>query len=81
MMTSTQLGGVGIVRFQRESNNPLHNKHVLYVLGLKKNLFSVATLEDKGYDVILSRGKSCLKYLTSGSAKKIGVRMKNLYRL
>jgi len=29
----------------------------LYVLGLKKNLFSVATLEDKGYKVAFMDGK------------------------
>lgn len=50
---------------------------------MKKNLVSVVVLEDKGYEVIFSRGKaySRLKHLASGTIKQIGVRMKNLYRL
>jgi len=43
--------GTGTVRFERESGNPLYLKDVLYVLGLKKKLISISTLEDKGYEV------------------------------
>ena len=46
--------------------------------GLKKNLVSVAILEDKGYDV---KGKAYLKHVASRAVKPIGVRVKNLYRL
>lgn len=73
--------GVGTVSFERESGNSLLLRDVLYVPGLTKNLVSVATLEDKGYDVIFNRGKAYLKHLAFGSMKQIGVRMKNLYRL
>ena len=31
---------------------------MMYVLGLKKNLVSVAMLEDKGYDFVFSKGKA-----------------------
>ena len=48
--------GVGIVSFQRESLRPLKVKEVLYVLGLKKNLISVSTIEDQGYEVTFRRG-------------------------
>ena len=47
--------GVSIVNFQKESSNPLQHKDVLYVPGLTQNLVSVATLEDKEYDIIFKR--------------------------
>jgi len=39
------------VSFQRESL-PLKVTDVFYVPGLKKNLISVSSLEDKGYEVV-----------------------------
>eukprot|EP00253_Pinus_taeda_P030288 PITA_30288 len=72
--------GVGIVSFKREFGSSLHLKDVLYVPSLK-NLVSVATLEDKGYNVIFNRGKAYLQHLASKCKKQIGVRMKNLYKL
>ena len=42
---------VGTVSFQRESGKPLSFVDVLYVIGLIKNLISISTLEDKGYQV------------------------------
>ena len=53
----------------------------MYVPGLKKKLISVALLEDRGYDVVLSKGKSYLKHVATGKLKQIGVRVKNLYKL
>ena len=46
-----QAQGVGIVSFQRESGKPLSFADVLYVPRLTKNLISVSTLEDKGFQV------------------------------
>ena len=46
-----QVQGVGIVSFERESGKPLSFADVLYVPGLTKNLISVSTLEDKGYQL------------------------------
>jgi hypothetical protein len=43
--------GVGTISFQRELCKTLRFADVLYVPGLKKNLISVSTLEDKGYEV------------------------------
>jgi hypothetical protein len=43
-----------------ESGDRLHVDEVLYVPGLKKNLLSVATLEDKGYWVIFKDMKELL---------------------
>lgn len=43
--------GIGIVRFERESGNPLFLKDVLYVPGLKKSVISISTLEDNVYEV------------------------------
>jgi len=49
--------------------------------GLKKNLVSVAILEDKGYDVVFGKGKAFLRHIAMGQTKKIGIRVKNLYKL
>ena len=54
---------------------------VKYVPGLKKNLVLVAMLEDKGYDVIFSKGKVFLRHITTRQVKQIGSRVKNLYPL
>eukprot|EP00253_Pinus_taeda_P018416 PITA_18416 len=49
--------------------------------GLKKNLVSVAMLEDKGYDVVSNKGKVFLRHISTGQTKRIGIRVKNLYKL
>jgi hypothetical protein len=51
--------GVGSI-FRLESGARIHVDEVLYVLGLKKNLLSVATLEDNGYWVIFKDKKTPL---------------------
>ena len=53
----------------------------MHVPGLKKNLVSVAMLEDKGYDIVFSDGKSFLRHKKMGQAKRIGIRVKNIYKL
>ena len=53
----------------------------MYVPGLKKNLVSIAMLEDHGYDVIFSKGKAFLRHIASGQVKWIRVQVKNLYKL
>ena len=50
------VSGVGTVTFQREHGASLTLTDVMYVPGLKKNLVSVTTLEDKGYDVVFPKG-------------------------
>lgn len=49
--------GMGIVSFQRESSPPLKVTNVVYVLGLKKSLISVSSLEDRGYEVLFQKGQ------------------------
>eukprot|EP00253_Pinus_taeda_P027468 PITA_27468 len=73
--------GIGTISFERESRKPFILKEVMHVPGLKKNLISVAMLEDKGYDVVFSEGKDFLCSKTTGETQKIGVRVKNLYQL
>eukprot|EP00253_Pinus_taeda_P028568 PITA_28568 len=73
--------GVGTVAFQREHGAPITLTNVKYVPGLKNNLVSVAMLEDKGYDVVFSKGKAFLRHITTGQTKRIGIRVKNLYKL
>jgi len=52
----------------------------MYVLGLK-NLVLVAMLEDKGYDVVFSKGKAFLRHIALGQTKRIGIQVKNIYKL
>ena len=72
---------IGTITFHRESGKPFQLKYVMHVLGLKKNLVSVAMLEDKGYDVVLSDGKAFLRHKKMSQAKRIGIRVKNPYKL
>ena len=59
------------ITFERESGKPFLLKGVMHVPGLKKNLVSVAMLEDRGYDVIFSEGKAFLRHKTMGQTKRI----------
>eukprot|EP00253_Pinus_taeda_P013271 PITA_13271 len=72
---------IGTISFERESSKPFVLKEMMHVPGLKKNLISVAMLEDKGYDVVFSDGKAFPLSKTTGETRKIGVRVKNLYQL
>eukprot|EP00253_Pinus_taeda_P035435 PITA_35435 len=56
----------GTIVFQREDGAPLTLTNVKYVPGLKKNLVSIAMLEDKGYDVVFSKGKAFLRHIAIG---------------
>jgi hypothetical protein len=73
--------GIGTITFQRESGKPFQLKNVMHVRGLKKNLVSVAMLEDRGYDIVFSGGKYFLRHKTMGQVKRIGIRVKNIYML
>lgn len=53
----------------------------MYVLGLKIFFIYVAILEDRGDDVVFSKGKNFLKHVTTRKVKHIRVRMKNIYKL
>jgi hypothetical protein len=72
---------IGTITFQRELGKPFQLKYVMHVPGLKKNLVSVAMLEDRGYDVVFSDGKAFLRHKKIGQLKKIGIRVKNLYKM
>ena len=65
--------GIGTISFQRESGKPFVLRDVIHVPGLKKNLISVAMLEDKGYDVVFSEGKAFLHSKATGETQRIGV--------
>ena len=72
---------IGTITFQRASGKLFHLKYVVHVPSLKKNLLSLAMLEDRGYDVVFSEGKVFLWHKATGQAKKVGIRVKNLYKL
>jgi hypothetical protein len=73
--------GIGTITFQRESGKTFQLKNVMHVPGLKKNLVSVAMLEDRGSDVVFSSGIAYLRHKATGQVKNIGIRVKNLYML
>ena len=75
------VSGKGTVVFQRENGAPLTLTNVKYVPSLKKNLVSVTMLEDKGYDVVFSKGMVFVRHNGTGKTKRIGIRVKNLYKL
>jgi hypothetical protein len=54
----------------RESGKELRLANVLYVTGLKYNLISVSTMEDKGYEVNFHKGS--MFFISTGSSKSIG---------
>ena len=56
-------------------------KYVMHVPGLKKNLVSVAMLEDRGYDVVFSEGKKFMRHKTMSQTRRIEIQVKNLYKL
>ena len=59
--------------FQREHAAPLTLKNVMHVPRLTKNLVSISMLEDKGYDVIFSKGKAFLRHIAMVQVKKIWI--------
>eukprot|EP00253_Pinus_taeda_P025428 PITA_25428 len=73
--------GLGTITFQREHGAPLTLKDVMYVPMLKKKLVSVSMLEDRGYDVIFSKGKTFLRHIATGQVNKIGILVNNIYKL
>ena len=66
---------VGTINFQREHVAPLALKNVMHVPELMKKLVSIAMPEDRGYDVIFSKGKAFFRYIATVQVKKIGIRV------
>jgi hypothetical protein len=77
-----KVAGCGTVSFQRESLPPMTLTEVLYVPGLKKNLVSASTIEEKGLEVLFHDGQVLLFPRGSSitSAKVIGTRHERLYK-
>jgi hypothetical protein len=70
------VAGIGTVSFRRENLPPISFTDVLFVPGMKKNLISVATLQDRGLGVLF-RGTEVLIYprgSSMDSGQVIGVR-------
>ena len=68
--------GISTISFERESGKPFILKEVMHVPVLKKNLISVAMLEDKGYDVVFSEGKDFLRSKDTGETRRIRVKLR-----
>jgi hypothetical protein len=76
------VAGCGTVSFRRESLSPMTLTEVLYVPSLKKNLVSISTIEEKGYEVLFHDGQVLLFPRGSSitSAKVIGTRHERMYK-
>jgi hypothetical protein len=75
--------GIGIVTFRRDSMPSISFRDILYVPGLKKNLNSVSTHQDRGLEVTF-KGTEVLihpKGSLLASGQVIGVRGGKLFRL
>jgi hypothetical protein len=46
------VAGIGTISFRREDLPPISFTDVLFVPGMKKNLISVSTLQDRGFEVV-----------------------------
>lgn len=53
----------------------------MHVPGWKNNLVSIDKFEDRGYDVVFGGGKEFLHHKYKGQVNKIGIHVKNLYKL
>jgi hypothetical protein len=75
--------GSGTISFQRESQPPMLLRDVLYVPSLKKNLISVSTIEERGYEVLFHDGQVLLfpKGSSITLARVIGTRDEKMYKL
>jgi hypothetical protein len=73
----------GTSTLQLYSGIPLQLSEVLYVPGMKRNLVSISSLEDKDYKVTFSEGKFLAWHKEShiNSTGVIGIRENNLYKL
>jgi hypothetical protein len=75
--------GVGEASYKLDLENPMKMKEVLYVPGLKKNLLSISTLDEKGYKVAFVDGQvlMCPRGKTFDDVVVIGVQEGGLYKL
>ena len=75
--------GKGTVAFQREFRPLQMFRDVYYVPGLKRNLISVSTIEDRGLEVLFRGGHVYIlsKGASFAFAKVIGMRIGKLYKL
>ena len=66
-----------------KSGIPLHLSDVLFVPGIKRNLISISTLEDKGFNIAFSNGSvmAWKKDSDFNSTQIIGERHGSLYKL
>jgi hypothetical protein len=79
--TLVRVVGIVTITFRRDSMPPISFRDVLYVPGLKKNLISVYTLQDRGLEVTF-RGTEVLIHprgSSLASGQVIGVRDGKLF--
>ena len=74
--------GVGETSYKLDSGKTMRMKDVLYVPGLKKNLLSISSLDEKGFRVAFVDREvlMCPKGKTFDDAVVIGVQEGGLYK-
>jgi hypothetical protein len=75
--------GEGTILFQLESRGSLEAQDVIYVLDLKKNLLSISSLEDGGYEVLFKKGQALIhsEGAIPDTTVTISVKEGKIYRL
>ena len=75
--------GLGDTSYKLDSENTMKTTDVLYVPGLKNNLLSISSLENKGFRVAFVDGKVLMwtKGKTIDDAVEIGVEEGGLYKI
>ena len=75
--------GIGEASYKLDSGKPMKMKDALYVLGLKKNLLSISSLDKKGFRVYFVDGKFIMwtKGKTIDDVVEFGVEEGELYKL
>ena len=74
--------GIGEASYKLDYGKPMNMKDVMYVLGLKKNLLSISSLDKKGFRFDFVDGKVLMwtKGKTIDDAVEIGVEEGGLYK-
>ena len=75
--------GVGEASYKLNSGKPIKMKEILYVPGLKNNLLSISTLDEKGYKVAFVDGQVLMwcRGKTFDDVVVIGVQEGGCYKL
>eukprot|EP00253_Pinus_taeda_P026306 PITA_26306 len=73
--------GIGIVTLHLNQGQTIHLQEVLYVPDLKKNLVSISTMEDKGFQIAVIDGKVRIWQRNPKDAFTLALRVEGLWQV